>query len=979
MKAYLQFVTTPSADSSGTCLLLHFEDKRYLIGHVSESIQRASQEYSVRISKLSDVFLTGTSSWGNHGGLLGLLLGVADSTVSSAAETIDAVHQKVQKREELVKLSEGTPAYAKNKAVLENKKSGIQHFVSEAASGVRLSLHGGPNLTHTIATCRTFIQRTGVAISIEEFGRKSAPVDESGGKAKDKDVLKPSVSNQHFNLWALPVFPSAPQGKEGRRKRSLDEFQETTDSQAGQGTHQDKDHEDQAARQGVVLEMFNSTWRLNGLEETPLAKVAMPAAIFVRDPDTSEIVEYKGPKPGDSEPLPDIKVLVRRPWPGSLVESLPKTSPSQCCLSYILRTHDSRGKFDPKKAMALKVKKGPDFAKLTRGQSVESTDGKTITPDMVLGQTRRGKGVAIVDLPKHEYVETLVNRREWQSAEAMDGLESFIWILGPGVGDNPQLQEFVRKMSQYQHIVSSPDYSPQYFNYRKAAVMSAELAEIDPSRFNYLLRGDEGTKGPQEFLPGEENLKISAARPSMVIDLEPSFKISTASQEEKPLDLTNIRENMDPAVLKMASSAREQFESAEFKKKYQRVTKNLPGEDAEIISLGTGSSLPSRVRNVSGTLLRVPGHGNYILDAGVGTLGQLKRIFSPEELKEILRDLKIIWISHLHADHHMGIISVIRAWYEATYGVDPPAARVNEKLDMAKIFSEKRLYVVSEISMHDWLAEYAMVEHYGYDKIVPLTAYSWVDAYNKQFSTLKVHQRGDNGRVVMGPQGIVGTDLKLFDPTSPYHEKFQKATGLKSLLTAPVRHCKGSNGVSLTFPSGFKATYSGDCRPSESLVRIGRQSTVLIHEATFNDDMITDAIAKRHSTISEALAVGREMEAKVIVLTHFSQRYTEMPNITNIRHIPIPSPREEVGNNFKNAVLDIPASDDMDGGANVALPVRSSRRNSSPNRHGKRELSSDVPIVLALDYMRLRIGGALYAQAYQPVITRNLLQHTEEA
>ena len=108
-------------------------------------------------------------------------------------------------------------------------------------------------------------------------------------------------------------------------------------------------------------------------------------------------------------------------------------------------------------------------------------------------------------------------------------------------------------------------------------------------------------------------------------------------------------------------------------------------------------------------------------------------------------------------------------------------------------------------------------------------------------------------------------------------EIMRKATGLTQFAAANVPHCHGANGVAVTFPTGFKFTYSGDCRPTRSLVEIGKGSTVLLHEATFDDELRGDAEAKLHSTTSEAIGVGIAMHARRILLTHFSQRYQKIP------------------------------------------------------------------------------------------------------
>ena len=50
--------------------------------------------------------------------------------------------------------------------------------------------------------------------------------------------------------------------------------------------------------------------------------------------------------------------------------------------------------------------------------------------------------------------------------------------------------------------------------------------------------------------------------------------------------------------------------------------------------------------------------------------------------------------------------------------------------------------------------------------------------------------------------------------------------------------------------------FSGDTRPCHALIAAGQNATWLLHEATFEDQLVADAKAKRHSTLTEALSVG---------------------------------------------------------------------------------------------------------------------------
>lgn len=72
------------------------------------------------------------------------------------------------------------------------------------------------------------------------------------------------------------------------------------------------------------------------------------------------------------------------------------------------------------------------------------------------------------------------------------------------------------------------------------------------------------------------------------------------------------------------------------------------------ICLGTGAAMPGKYRNVSSTLVSLEKEKiGILLDCGEATLGQLFRISYPIER------IKMIFISHLHADHHLGVISLI--------------------------------------------------------------------------------------------------------------------------------------------------------------------------------------------------------------------------------------------------------------------------------------------------------------------------------
>jgi len=226
----------------------------------------------------------------------------------------------------------------------------------------------------------------------------------------------------------------------------------------------------------------------------------------------------------------------------------------------------------------------------------------------------------------------------------------------------------------------------------------------------------------------------------------------------------------------------------------------------------------------------------------------------------------------------------------------------------------------------------------------------------------------------------------------------QQATGLTEFAAANVVHCYGAKGVSVTFPTGFKFTYSGDCRPTRSLTEIGLNSTVLLHEATFDDDLKGDAQAKLHSTTSEAIGIGVAMGARRILLTHFSQRYQKLPVMDMVDSY---TPELEDGDN--GAESDPMGPMDLTAGASVGrntatetpigervedgIPLNDLLTNAASASNGGnfrrpdgariRKLDErryrplkDMKVGVAFDYMRVKVKDIVLLERFTPALLK---------
>ncbi|KAL2822374.1 hypothetical protein BDW59DRAFT_149566 [Aspergillus cavernicola] len=956
MKFYYQILTTPTADTPGTQLFLHFPDKRYIFGQIAEGSQRICTENGTKLINVTDIFLTGRMEWRNTGGLIGMILSLADGLASSVNAQEEHFREKEANRREIT--GDHTEVERKKGSRTDPAQDG------KKADQRDLTVHGSKNLSHTLATARRFVFRQQMHVYTQEYDLETTA---RGLPTESTDPYeKPTWSDHNIKVWAMPISPSSvpPPCPQSPRKRSHEEFREDYSL-----VQQDQQNYDQIARQSVVASMFNSSWSLDALVETRLADVKMPAEMFVRNPMTKDLEKYLGPTPGSSEDLPEVNVFVRTPWPGASVNKIPSTTKCEEALSYIIKSHEIRGRFDPQKAQQLGVKRGPDWGNLTKGLSVISQDGKLVTPDMVLGPSKAGKGLVIADLPTLDYVKSFVNRPEWKSPFVNDDLEAFLWILGPGVGDDPRLLEFVAAMPNCKHIVSSTDYCPNYLAMQSVAGSAVRLAKLNPDHYpvpiHHNLRIPQTQSVSNIPIPsptaGTNQSPFEPAEPGLIVNMEPEFGLDR-SEVVPRLNTASILEHLPASAQRRARIVATRLERPEYQQKLQEFTKDLPGANVEVMTLGTGSSAPSKYRNVSSTLLHVPGQGYYLFDCGEGTLGQLKRMFSPEQLREVFQNLRLIWISHLHADHHLGTVSVIRAWYQENYPDGTPQSDEVE-MDMHKILQEKRLFLVSEPMMIEWLEEYAGVEDFGFAKMTPLSAFPFQEYDEITTSFLYRHCRPDGsypGREFR--QGKPATTELIFtDEDSILTSLLRKATGLSDLLTTYVSHCRGAMAVSLVFPDGFKASFSGDCRPSPSFARIGQDSTLLIHEATFDDNMRGSARAKKHSTSAEALDIGRQMRARSILLTHFSQRYQKLVIVGN--SATAAETFYDEPHDFQQKAEENPVDKDSQEDLASDVPSRFTPRIPIPP-------PPTVPVVTAVDYMRVRVGDMFKLEAYAPAVQR---------
>ena len=103
---------------------------------------------------------------------------------------------------------------------------------------------------------------------------------------------------------------------------------------------------------------------------------------------------------------------------------------------------------------------------------------------------------------------------------------------------------------------------------------------------------------------------------------------------------------------------------------------------------------------------------------------------------------------------------------------------------------------------------------------------------------------------------------------------------------------------------GRSVAYITDTRPSATVVEAVAGVDILIHEATYLSGLRDQAMARKHSTVSEAAMVAREAGVKQLILTHISPKHTSAREI--LREAKAIFPESYLAEDFSEFVLPVP-------------------------------------------------------------------------
>ncbi|GII83116.1 ribonuclease Z [Sphaerisporangium siamense] len=269
----------------------------------------------------------------------------------------------------------------------------------------------------------------------------------------------------------------------------------------------------------------------------------------------------------------------------------------------------------------------------------------------------------------------------------------------------------------------------------------------------------------------------------------------------------------------------------------------------ELVVLGTSSQTPTRHRNHNGYLLRWDGAG-LLFDPGEGTQRQM--ILAGVAATDVNR----ILITHFHGDHCLGVPGVIqRASLDRVphpvYAHFPASgAEYFARLRHASAYHETATVIAQPVRAPGVIVQ----ARFGRLEALPLD--HPVEAY---------------GYRLVEPDGrrMLPERLAAHGVTGPRVGELQRAGRLRA----------GGRTVTIEEVSeprrGQRFAFVMDTRLCDGVYALADGADLLVIESTFLEEDARMAHEFGHLTAGQAARVARECGVRRLVLTHFSQRYTD--------------------------------------------------------------------------------------------------------
>ncbi|GAA1793787.1 ribonuclease Z [Planosporangium flavigriseum] len=266
----------------------------------------------------------------------------------------------------------------------------------------------------------------------------------------------------------------------------------------------------------------------------------------------------------------------------------------------------------------------------------------------------------------------------------------------------------------------------------------------------------------------------------------------------------------------------------------------------ELIVLGTGSQVPTRTRNHNGYLLRWDTEG-LLFDPGEGTQRQM--LFAGVSTSSITR----ICLTHFHGDHCLGVPGVVQ---RLSLDRVPRPVHAHYPASGRDYFTRLR-----RASIFHETADLREEPVTGAEALLPLGPVGHLEARRLD------HPVEAYGYRLVEPDGrrLLPDRLAAAGISGPRVGELQRSGRLDGVDLADVSEVR----------RGQRFAFVMDTRLCDAVYALAEEVDLLVIESTFLHSDAALAADYGHLTAKQAARVAAESGVRRLVLTHFSQRYTD--------------------------------------------------------------------------------------------------------
>lgn len=286
----------------------------------------------------------------------------------------------------------------------------------------------------------------------------------------------------------------------------------------------------------------------------------------------------------------------------------------------------------------------------------------------------------------------------------------------------------------------------------------------------------------------------------------------------------------------------------------------------DLLFLGTSSGTPTKQRNVTALALQPENSKHwYLIDCGEGTQHQLLHCSLS------LKTLKAVLITHVHGDHCYGLLGLLASAsmlgrQEPLTLIAPQAIEdwLKASCQLTELYLPYTVNFFAVEQLKEWHDDEVQIQPTLLAHRVPSYAYTFIENnIEPSLNTQKLLAE-------QIPQGQLWGQLKK---------------GLDVEWQGKILH---SQDYLVASRPARKIIVGGDNDTPELLTQACDQAQVLIHEATYTEDIAAKVGAKvQHSSAAIVAKFAQQQQLPHLILTHFSPRYQnnteQSPSIADIQ------------------------------------------------------------------------------------------------